>query len=77
VISAGAGTPAKPKIKGSDMEYQLRNWYDDRWLSGDHIVAQPVPTLETRNSAMGDQPPITFWSHGERTTTPNSFSSAN
>ena len=75
--SAGAGTPAKPKIKGSDVEYQLRNWYDYRWLSDSHIVTQPVPALETRNSAISDKRPITFGSHRERTTALNSFSSAN
>jgi len=42
----------------SDMEWQLRNWWHFRWLSGDHIVEQACHSIDKINWAMGDRPPV-------------------
>ena len=51
---------------GSEMEYQLRNWYYYDWLSGDHIVEQAVHGLDTMGWALGDEPPKLAWGSGGR-----------
>jgi predicted dehydrogenase len=40
----------------SEMEYQLRNWYYQCWLSGDHIVEQHIHTIDVCNWVMGGPP---------------------
>jgi len=40
----------------SDMEWQLRNWYNFTWICGDHIVEQHVHNLDVINWAMGANP---------------------
>ena len=40
----------------SDLEYQMRNWYNFTWLCGDHIVEQHVHNLDVMN-----------WAHRQRT----------
>jgi predicted dehydrogenase len=42
----------------SRMEYQLRNWYYQTWLSGDHIVEQAIHSIDKTAWLMGDVPPI-------------------
>ncbi|MHC4904055.1 MAG: Gfo/Idh/MocA family protein, partial [Planctomycetota bacterium] len=45
---------AFPRQEGwSDMEWQLRNWWHFRWLSGDHIVEQACHSIDKINWAMG------------------------
>ena len=39
----------------TDMEYQLRNWYYENWLSGDYIVEMIVHSLDLMSWAMGDK----------------------
>ena len=60
----------EPKVTrdqvGSDMEYQMRNWYYHTWLCGDHIVEQAVHGLDTMGWALGDEPPIKCWGSGGR-----------
>ena len=57
--SQGVWEPRKTREQcGSDMEYQLRNWYYYCWLSGDHIVEQAVHGLDTMGWVMGDKPPL-------------------
>ncbi|MHC5006441.1 MAG: Gfo/Idh/MocA family protein [Planctomycetota bacterium] len=41
----------------SDMEWQLRNWWHFRWLSGDHIVEQACHSIDKINWAMGGRVP--------------------
>jgi predicted dehydrogenase len=46
--------PTYPRQEGwSDMEWQLRNWWHFRWLSGDHIVEQACHSIDKINWAMG------------------------
>jgi predicted dehydrogenase len=50
--------PTFPRQDGwSDMEFQLRNWYHFRWLSGDHIVEQACHSIDKINWAMGGRMP--------------------
>jgi predicted dehydrogenase len=51
---------------GSEMEYQMRNWYYYTWLSGDHIVEQAVHGIDTMAWALGDEPPLQCWGSGGR-----------
>jgi predicted dehydrogenase len=39
------------------MEWQLRNWWHFRWLSGDHIVEQACHSIDKINWAMGGRVP--------------------
>ena len=56
--SQGVWEPRKTREQcGSDMEYQMRNWYYYTWLSGDHIVEQAVHGLDTMGWVMGDKAP--------------------
>ncbi|MBN1816043.1 MAG: Gfo/Idh/MocA family oxidoreductase [Sedimentisphaerales bacterium] len=50
----------------SDMEWQIRNWYQFCWLSGDHIVEQHVHNLDIMNWAFGDVPPLNCMGMGGR-----------
>ena len=42
----------------SDMEWQLRNWWHFRWLSGDHIVEQACHSIDKINWAMNGVMPV-------------------
>lgn len=42
----------------TEMQYQVNNWYNFAWLSGDHIVEQHVHDIDVMNWFMGDQHPI-------------------
>ena len=65
--AGGVWAPRKTRDQvGSDMEYQLRNWYYYSWLSGDHIVEQAVHALDTMAWVMGDQLPIQCRGNGGR-----------
>ena len=65
--STGVWEPKKARDEvGSDMEYQMRNWYYHCWLSGDHIVEQAVHALDTMAWALGDEPPQQCWGVGGR-----------
>ena len=46
------------KPEWSRMEFQLRNWYYQTWLSGDHIVEQAIHSLDKTAWLMGDIAPI-------------------
>ena len=50
----------------TEMEHQMRNWYNFTWLSGDHNVEQHVHSLDKASWAMGDQPPQRAWGLGGR-----------
>jgi len=40
----------------SDMEFQLRNWFNYLWLAGDHIVEQHVHNVDVCNWFLGEHP---------------------
>ena len=42
----------------SAMEWQLRNWWHFRWLSGDHIVEQACHSIDKINWAMNGATPV-------------------
>ena len=55
----------KPMPQGSDrpagmgdLEWQLRNWYNFGWLSGDSLVEQAVHAVDWMCWAMKDVPPV-------------------
>ncbi len=55
----------------SDLEWQLRNWYNFAWLCGDHIVEQHIHNIDVCNWVM-DGHPIKARGSGFRTrTNPN------
>lgn len=50
--------PATDRPEGmSDVEWQIRNWYNFSWLSGDGLVEQAVHSVDKIAWVMGDQPP--------------------
>ncbi len=50
----------------SDMEWQLRNWWHFRWLSGDHIVEQACHSIDKINWAMSGRLPLSATALGGR-----------
>ena len=62
--------PVKPdtvrKDGWTDMETQVRNWYQFTWLSGDHIVEQAVHSLDMMSWAMRDVAPVRVSGNGGR-----------
>ncbi len=51
--------PASTRPAGmSDFEWQLRNWYNFVWLSGDGLVEQAVHAVDWMQWAMKDVPPV-------------------
>lgn len=40
----------------SDMEYCIRNWFNIKWLSGDHILDQAIHNIDIVTWFMGDRP---------------------
>jgi predicted dehydrogenase len=67
------GTPVKPmpppesrpKEMG-DVEWQLRNWYNFFWLSGDGLVEQAVHHVDRIMWVMQDAPPLECIANGGR-----------
>jgi myo-inositol 2-dehydrogenase / D-chiro-inositol 1-dehydrogenase len=50
----------------SDMEWQIRNWYNFVWLCGDSIVEQAVHSADKIAWAMHDEPPVSCVGVGGR-----------
>ncbi|MDZ4287211.1 MAG: Gfo/Idh/MocA family oxidoreductase, partial [Prosthecobacter sp.] len=50
----------------SDVEWQMRNWYNFSWLSGDSLVEQAVHSIDKICWAMGDKPPTNCIGTGGR-----------
>ncbi|MDR0385953.1 MAG: Gfo/Idh/MocA family oxidoreductase [Prevotellaceae bacterium] len=47
----------KPKrAEWSDMEYNIRNWFNIKWLSGDHILDQAIHNIDIVTWFMGERP---------------------
>jgi predicted dehydrogenase len=67
------GTPVKPmsppesRMKEmGDVEWQLRNWYNFFWLSGDGLVEQAVHHVDRIIWVMQDAPPLECIANGGR-----------
>ncbi|HVL12885.1 MAG TPA: Gfo/Idh/MocA family oxidoreductase [Gemmata sp.] len=61
------GRWAKPRQPGwTDMTYQMRNWYNFTWLSGDFNVEQHVHFLDACAWVMRDQYPVRAMGLGGR-----------
>jgi len=41
----------------SDIEWQVRNWYNFAWLGGDGLVEQAIHSVDKISWVMGDEPP--------------------
>jgi predicted dehydrogenase len=52
----------------SDVEWQLRNWYNFVWLSGDGYLEQACHSVDKIAWALKDQPPLTAVAVGGRQT---------
>ena len=50
----------------SDVEWQIRNWYNFVWLCGDSIVEQAIHSADKIAWAMHDQPPVSCVGVGGR-----------
>jgi len=66
-------SPVKPMPKAStrpagmsDIEWQVRNWYNFSWVCGDSIVEQAVHSVDKVAWAMNDQPPVSCVAVGGR-----------
>ena len=67
-------TPVKPmpsadsrKPGMTDVEWQMRNWYNFTWLSGDGLTEQGVHSVDKMAWAMKDVPPLKCTAVGGRT----------
>lgn len=59
--------PAETRPEGiSDLEWQVRNWYNFTWLGGDGLVEQAVHTVDWLAWVMRDQPPESCTAVGGR-----------
>ncbi len=52
----GAWWNKRRRPEWSDMEYCIRNWFNIKWLSGDHILDQGVHNIDIVTWFMGDLP---------------------
>ena len=52
--------------KWSEMQWQMRNWYHFKWLSGDDILQSLVHSLDKAAWAMREEPPLSAWALGGR-----------
>jgi predicted dehydrogenase len=61
--------PADTRPAGmSDVEWQVRNWYNFTWLSGDGLVEQAIHSIDKMAWAMKDQVPFKCTAVGGRMT---------
>ncbi|MBI3471839.1 MAG: Gfo/Idh/MocA family oxidoreductase [Candidatus Solibacter usitatus] len=59
--------PADTRPAGmSDVQWQIANWYNFCWLSGDGLVEQAVHSVDKIAWAMHDQPPLSCVATGGR-----------
>jgi myo-inositol 2-dehydrogenase / D-chiro-inositol 1-dehydrogenase len=59
--------PATDRPAGmSDVEWQVRNWYNFLWICGDSLVEQAVHTADKIAWTMHDQPPLSCTGVGGR-----------
>lgn len=66
----GPVKPMQPDSKRnsnwSDIEWQVRNWYNFAWLGGDGLVEQAVHSVDKIAWAMRDTPPVSCTAVGGR-----------
>ena len=62
--TAAAAGPSRRQPDWTDMTYQMRNWYNFTWLSGDFNVEQHVHFLDVCAWVMKDQYPVQGHRHG-------------
>src|SRR5947207_491037 len=61
--------PATGRPAGmSDVEWQIRNWYNFVWLCGDGLVEQAIHSIDKMVWSMQDQPPLKCTAVGGRQT---------
>jgi myo-inositol 2-dehydrogenase/D-chiro-inositol 1-dehydrogenase len=59
--------PASDRPAGmSDIEWQVKNWYNFSWLCGDSLVEQAVHSVDKIAWAMHDKPPVSCVAVGGR-----------
>jgi predicted dehydrogenase len=59
--------PASDRPAGmSDVEWQIRNWYNFTWTCGDSLVEQAIHSVDKVAWAMKDQPPVSCVAVGGR-----------
>ena len=59
--------PASTRPAGmSDIEWQIRNWYNFTWTCGDGLVEQAVHSVDKVAWAMNDEPPVSCVAVGGR-----------
>lgn len=59
--------PANTRPAGmSDVEWQIRNWYNFCWICGDSLVEQAVHSVDKVAWAFNDEPPISCVATGGR-----------
>jgi predicted dehydrogenase len=51
----------------SDVEWQIRNWYNFVWICGDSLVEQAIHSVDKVAWAMHDEPPVSCVGVGGRT----------
>ncbi|MDC0267681.1 Gfo/Idh/MocA family oxidoreductase [bacterium] len=71
--------PVKPmpaddtrKAGMSDLDWQVRNWYNFTWLGGDSLVEQAIHSVDKIAWCMNDEPPVKAVATGGRQTPNNS-----
>jgi predicted dehydrogenase len=52
----------------NEMQYQMWNWYNFHWLSGDQPGAQLIHCLDLASWGLGNRPPVKAWGLGGRQT---------
>ncbi|MDR2764452.1 MAG: Gfo/Idh/MocA family oxidoreductase [Tannerella sp.] len=52
----GAWWNKKQRPEWNDMEYNIRNWFNIKWLSGDHILDQAIHNIDIVTWFMGIRP---------------------
>jgi predicted dehydrogenase len=60
--------PSERPAGMSDVEWQVKNWYNFVWLCGDGLVEQAVHSIDKIAWAMGDKPPLKAVAVGGRQT---------
>jgi predicted dehydrogenase len=50
----------------SDMEYQLRNWFNVKWIGGDHVLDQGVHSIDVFTWFLDEEMPIQAVGYGGR-----------
>jgi len=73
ILASYYAGPVKPMPPASgrpagmgDVEWQIRNWYNFSWLSGDSLVEQAVHSIDKVVWAMRDTPPLSCVATGGR-----------